>query len=125
MKLYASGTLNICLILSFLEPDKRKSDISKSSEESFMKETASLEKGKASGEAMFPLFSLNQRILVSEAPESPWQELIPARAWFKTSKLRPRHLQKIRETTTRLRSNTKEPILTWVQNEFRLEWNPG
>ncbi|KAF3585712.1 hypothetical protein F2Q69_00029269 [Brassica cretica] len=43
----------------------------------------------------------------------------------KTSELQPHRLQKIRETTTRLRSNTKEPILIWVQNEFWLEWNPG
>ncbi|KAF2555672.1 hypothetical protein F2Q68_00015459 [Brassica cretica] len=42
----------------------------------------------------------------------------------KTSELQPHHLQKIKETTTRLRSNTKEPILIWVQNEFWLEWNP-
>ncbi|KAH0863454.1 hypothetical protein HID58_080665 [Brassica napus] len=60
--------------------------------------------------------------------KDPW--ILPARTLsspraVQNPELQPRHLQKIRETTTRLRSNTKESILTWVQNEFRLEWNPG
>ena len=58
MKLYASDTLKICLILSFLEPGKRKSDISKSLGESFTKETTGLEKGKVLREAMFLPFFL-------------------------------------------------------------------
>ena len=38
--------------------------------------------------------------------------------------LHPRHLQKIQDATIRLQPNKEEPILTWVQNELWLEWNP-
>ena len=44
--------------------------------------------------------------------------------------LQPHHLQKIQDTTIKLRLNKEEQILTWVQNELRprtagpMEWSP-
>ncbi|KAH0898994.1 hypothetical protein HID58_048562 [Brassica napus] len=53
--------------------------------------------------------------------KDPW--ILPARTLssphaVQNPELQPRHLQKIKETTTRLRSNTKESILTWQD-----QWN--
>ena len=79
----------------------------------------------AKGNNVSTFFSSRQRIIASKIPRFSQQELSPAPRMVKTSELQPHHLQKIREATTRLRSNTKELTLTRVQKEFRLEWNPG
>ena len=54
-----------------------------------------------------------------------FQRILKTSVLSNKNSLQPPHLQKIQDATIRLRPNKEEPILTWVQNELRLEWNPG